>query len=69
MYTREQVLDAIENCLNGSERQVIITRFGIEDGVTKSLSDIESIFGVSREQVCEIEKKVLRYIKEHSRKS
>jgi DNA-directed RNA polymerase, sigma subunit (sigma70/sigma32) len=66
LYTREQILNAIENCLDGSERQVIITRFGIEDGITMSLREIELRFGVSREQIREIEKKVLNYIKAHS---
>lgn len=65
MYTRDQILKAVENCLDESERKVIISRFGIEDGITRSLSEIQTCFGVSREQVREIEKKVLNYIKEH----
>lgn len=66
MYTREQILNAIENCLDKNEQQVIISRVGIEDGITMSLSEIELRFGVSREQIREIEKKVLNYIKAHS---
>jgi len=65
VYTREQILVAVENSLDASERQVIISRFGIEDGITRSLSEIEMRYGVTREQVREIEKKVLNYIKEH----
>lgn len=65
MYTREQILDAVENCLGENDRQIIISRFGIEDGITRSLSEIEMTFGITREQVREIEKKVLNYIKEH----
>ncbi|WP_416337015.1 sigma factor-like helix-turn-helix DNA-binding protein [Desulfitobacterium sp.] len=65
MYTREQVVNAIENCLNKNEREIIMIRFGIEDGITTSLNEIESRFGISREQVREIEKKVLIYIGEH----
>ena len=65
MYTREQIMDAVENCLDESERQVIMTRFGIEDEKTTTLTEIELKLGVSPEQVREIESKVLIYIKEH----
>jgi len=65
LYTREQIMDAVENCLDESERQVIMTRFGIEDEKTTTLTEIELKLGVSREQVREIERKVLSYIKEH----
>lgn len=65
MYTREQILEAVENCLNETERKTIISRFGLEDGITRSLSEIQTNLGVSREQVREIEKKVLNFIKEH----
>lgn len=64
MYTRDQIVNAIENCLDESERKVIKTRFGVEDGITTSLSEIELKFGVEREKVREIEKKVLMYLKE-----
>lgn len=65
MYTRDQILKAVENCLDESERKVIFSRFGIEDGITRSLSEIQSCLGVSREQVREIEKKMLNYIRMH----
>jgi RNA polymerase primary sigma factor len=65
MYTREQVLEAIENCLDENEREVIIIRFGLKDGIPRPLSEIQARLGVSREQVRKIEKKVFDYIKEH----
>ena len=65
MYTREQIVDAIEYCLDESEQKIIETRFGIENGITETLTEIELRFGVSREQVRGIEKKVLTYLKEH----
>ncbi len=52
--------------LNEREQPIIKTRFGIDDGVTASLSEIESRFGVSREKVREIEKRVLTYIRDHN---
>lgn len=66
MYTREQVIEAIENCLNEREQQIIKTRFGVDDGVTVPLDEIESMFKVSREEVRKIEKRVLTYVKCHN---
>ena len=65
MYIRDQVVNAIENCLDEGERKIIRTRLGIEDGMPKTLIEIEVRFGIYREQVREIEKKVLTYLKEH----
>ena len=65
MYTPEQIVDAVEYCLDESEKKIIKARFGIEDGITKSLIEIELRFGVSRGQVRGIEKKVLTYLKKH----
>lgn len=58
MYTRERILDAVENCLGENDRQIIISRFGIEDGSTRTLSEIEMTFGVTRKQVREIPKRL-----------
>ena len=66
MYTREQIIKAIENCLNECEQQIIKTRFGIDDGITVPLDEIESIFKTSREEVHKIERRVLMYVKSHS---
>ena len=65
MYTREQIVDALENCLDENERKMIKARFGVEDGLTTTLDDIVLRFGAGREQVREIEKKVLTYLKVH----
>jgi len=66
LYTQEQIIDAIENCLDTKEQQVIVKRFGLEDGITRSLSEIELRFGLSREQVRKLEKIVLDYVRSHS---
>lgn len=65
MYSREQIVDAIENCLDECERKIIKVRFGVEDGLTTNLDEIELRFGARREQVREIEKKLLTYLKVH----
>ena len=58
-------MDAIENCLDEGERKIIRTRFGVGDGFTTTLDEIQLRFGAGREQVREIEKKVLAFLKEH----
>lgn len=65
MYSREQIVNASEKCLDESERKIIRARFGLEDGITTTLNEIKLRFGVEREQVREIEKKMLMYLKEH----
>lgn len=67
LYTREQIIEAIVNCLNEQEQQIINTRFGVYDGATVPLDKIESMYGVTREEVRRIEKRVLDYIKCHNR--
>lgn len=63
MYTKEQVREAIENCLTKNEQEIITSRFGLNDGMPWTLNDIQINFGVTREEVRAIEKKVLVYLK------
>lgn len=56
-------MKAIENCLTKNEQEIIIARFGLDDGTPWALSDIQINFGVTREEVRKIEKKVLVYLK------
>lgn len=58
LYTREQIIEAIENCLNEREQQIINTRFGVYDRVTVPLDEIESMYGVTREESCLILRKL-----------
>ena len=53
--------DLLDVC-NGRERRVLEMRFGLEDGVKRSLQDIASDFGVTRERIRQIEAKGMRQI-------
>ena len=53
--------DLLGSC-NGRERRVLEMRFGLEDGVKRSLQDIGSDFGVTRDRIRQIEAKALRQI-------
>lgn len=64
MYTKEQIVKAMEICLMNNEREIISARFGLNDGIPRTLSDIQINFGVTREEVRAIEKKVLVYLQE-----
>ena len=45
MYTKEQVREAIENCLTKNEQEIIIARFGLNDGIPWTLSEIRKTLG------------------------
>ncbi len=53
--------------LNERERKVLIMRFGLEDGVTRTLEDVGKEFEVTRERVRQIEAKALRKLRHPQR--
>lgn len=55
----EEILDG----LSERERRVLIMRFGLEDGVTRTLEDVGREFNVTRERVRQIEAKALRKLR------
>lgn len=63
----EQMLDLFPDCLDQRERQIIEARFGLFDGVKKTLQRIGDELGVSRERVRQIEKRALRKLTHPSR--
>jgi len=55
----EEILDG----LSDRERRVLVMRFGLEDGVTRTLEDVGREFNVTRERVRQIEAKALRKLR------
>jgi len=53
--------------LEDREREILKLRFGIDDGISRTLSDIASMYGVSRERVRQVEAKALRKMRHPSR--
>ena len=63
----KQILDAFPDCLTPRSKQIIELRYGLLGGKPKTLQQIGDMFGISRERVRQIERKVLRKLKHPSR--
>ncbi|BAM00243.1 MULTISPECIES: RNA polymerase sigma factor RpoD [Caldilinea] len=59
---KEQMEEILDN-LSERERKVLVMRFGLEDGVTRTLEDVGKEFNVTRERVRQIEAKALRKLR------
>jgi RNA polymerase primary sigma factor len=59
---KEQMGEILDG-LSDRERRVLIMRFGLEDGVTRTLEDVGKEFNVTRERVRQIEAKALRKLR------
>ncbi|NJN83947.1 MAG: RNA polymerase sigma factor [Caldilineaceae bacterium] len=63
---KEQMHEILDG-LNERERKVLVMRFGLEDGVTRTLEDVGKEFEVTRERVRQIEAKALRKLRHPQR--
>ncbi|WP_443077665.1 RNA polymerase sigma factor [Streptomyces sp. SP17BM10] len=61
-----QHLDAVLATLGERERQVVQLRYGLDDGRPRTLEEIGSVFGVTRERIRQIESKTLVKLREHA---
>lgn len=64
-YLKNQMHDIL-NTLQDRERRVLALRFGLEDGVSRTLEEVGREFGVTRERIRQIEAKALKKLKEKS---
>jgi RNA polymerase primary sigma factor len=63
---QEYVAHALEE-LNERERQVIIMRFGLEDGTVRTLEEVGRHFNVTRERIRQLETKALAKLRHPAR--
>lgn len=63
---REHIQTLLED-LKERERQVIVLRFGLEDGHPRTLEEVGKEFNVTRERIRQIEAKALRKLRHPSR--
>ncbi|MFE6054759.1 RNA polymerase sigma factor [Kitasatospora sp. NPDC056446] len=59
-------LDAVLATLGERERQVVQLRYGLDDGRPRTLEEIGSVFGVTRERIRQIESKTLVKLRDHA---
>jgi len=63
---REHIDDLLDD-LKDREKQVVIMRFGLEDGHPRTLEEVGKEFNVTRERIRQIEAKALRKLRNPSR--
>jgi len=63
---REQIAESLDS-LKDREREVLVMRFGLEDGQTHTLEEVGQKFGVTRERIRQIESKALRKLRHPTR--
>ncbi|MGH2543646.1 MAG: sigma-70 family RNA polymerase sigma factor, partial [Ardenticatenaceae bacterium] len=59
---KEQMIEVLKQ-LNERERDVLMLRFGLEDGQSRTLEEVGQRFGVTRERIRQIEAKALRKLR------
>ncbi|MBQ9694117.1 MAG: RNA polymerase sigma factor RpoD [Kiritimatiellae bacterium] len=65
---RERLREVLYS-LNERERQVLDSRFGLTDGIPRTLEEVGKMFGVTRERIRQIESKALRKLRHPSRRN
>ncbi|MDD5291971.1 MAG: RNA polymerase sigma factor RpoD [Candidatus Omnitrophica bacterium] len=63
---KDEIISILDT-LKGREKEILLLRFGIEDGSPKTLEEVGNIFKVTRERVRQIEAKALRKLKHPTR--
>ena len=63
----KEQLDDVMSTLTPREQRVLVLRFGLEDGRTRTLEEVGKEFDVTRERIRQIEAKALRKLKHPSR--
>ena len=65
--TKKDGILKILDTLDKKEKEVLVYRFGLQDGVSRSLEATGEILGVTRERVRQIEMKALRKMRQPER--
>ena len=60
-------IEKILNTLTRREEEVIRLRFGLRDGMTRTLEEVGLIFNLTRERIRQIEAKALKKLRHASR--
>ena len=66
-HLQRQKIDYVLRSLTEQQKEVLILRFGLLDGVERTLEEIGQHFKVTRERICQIEAKALRNMRHPTR--
>ena len=64
MMQKERIDELFEEYLTEREAKILIVRFGLEDGIPKTLEETGKFFDLTRERVRQLEKKALIKLRE-----
>jgi RNA polymerase primary sigma factor len=56
----KEMTDLFDRCLSAREQEVLILRYGLDDGEPRTLGEAGRVVGISRERVRQIEKRALQ---------
>ena len=59
---KDQIREVLED-LTDRERKILAMRFGLDDGISRTLEEVGKVFGVTRERIRQIEAKALDKIR------
>ena len=65
ILTKEEILSAVETCLDEREKYIIISRYGLYEGEEVSASNLTQELNLSRRRIYQIEKDALYKLKKH----
>lgn len=64
-FLRHEKIDDLLSKMNKREREILILRFGLRDGITRTLEETAKQFGITRERVRQIESAALKKLRKN----
>ncbi|MEA4901743.1 hypothetical protein [Desulfitobacterium sp.] len=63
MFTRDEVIEAMEQCLSEKEGEILSARWGVDNGIPLKVEELKESYGITIKQMRDIEKRVSQYIR------
>ena len=62
-FLQHERIDALLKNMNDRERRVLVLRYGLDDGISRTLGETAKFFGITRERVRQIEVAAMRKLR------